>query len=655
MNQKNFLHPENIYRIYKLSHDVPHDMASHIDSLAKDGFGGVVINADWHTEEGDLKTYLCEKEDFEILDRNINTVTEKGFGLWLYDEKGYPSGSADGLTLENHPEYEARGLAELQTDGNAFECGTEFEKILYATDVNGTPVPFEDKSVMGADYVYAIRPVFQGSHAEKCGWGPRRYPNLMNKDAVRSFIRCTYDKYYTELSGFDKFEAVFTDEPSLMACYVNCAEHMPYAFIPWEETLPEIFEKMHGKALLPLLHEIFSESGDYSDAKRMFWETVGEMTKRAYFDQIAAWCGDHDIKFSGHCLLEESLAMHVELYGDIMKCLKSFDYPGVDMLTGNPDHFRHGRGVADSKYAMAAKYVGSAARMTGKTEKVMVEICPLPDHNGGVEFTPEQEIGTMDLLFMCGINHINSYLVPERLNGRFKEYADYFARAAYMLRGATWCGQIGMYYPIETAAGCTVPSHTGINVSLPVSETLRKTEETMFASYSDILENGMDFTIVDGEWLLSATLENGIFKANGLEISALVMPGTVYVSDEVLARLDTFTSQDGNVIWLASKPEKVRAEVLENAAPALKETVSYGIHVTAENSKDLLVSPYIKNGKKLFYLINSSPEANTVTISLDGDTPFTVWQNLTGEVSTPATAITHTFAPYTSVFVCEEP
>lgn len=43
--------------------------------------------------------------------------------------------------------------------------------------------------------------------------------------------------------------------------------------------------------------------------------------------------------------------------------------------------------------------------MTGKTSKVMVEICPLCDHNNGGDFTVEQEIGTMDLLFFAGINH----------------------------------------------------------------------------------------------------------------------------------------------------------------------------------------------------------------------------------------------------------
>jgi len=30
--------------------------------------------------------------------------------MWLYDERGYPSGNAGGLVLRDHPEWEARGL-----------------------------------------------------------------------------------------------------------------------------------------------------------------------------------------------------------------------------------------------------------------------------------------------------------------------------------------------------------------------------------------------------------------------------------------------------------------------------------------------------------------------------------------------------------------
>lgn len=63
------------------------------------GFGGVVLNAAWHEKPEDTEKYLQNEADFAVLDHKIDVCTQKGFGVWLYDEKGYPSGSADGLTL----------------------------------------------------------------------------------------------------------------------------------------------------------------------------------------------------------------------------------------------------------------------------------------------------------------------------------------------------------------------------------------------------------------------------------------------------------------------------------------------------------------------------------------------------------------------------
>ncbi|MGN1122261.1 MAG: hypothetical protein ACI4RV_07830 [Eubacteriales bacterium] len=649
MDKKTFQNPANEYRIYRLLHGAPSEYAEHLDALADYGFGGIVTNAAWHNKPEDTRQYLAEAQDFADLDRQLDICREKGFGVWLYDEKGYPSGSADGLTLKDHPEYEARGFTELVTDGRDYELAAPFEKIIYACKSDGSAVPFDAHTAHGADRCYVVKPVFEGSHAEKCGWGPRRYPNLMDKDAVAAFIHCTYDKYYDSVRNFNDFEAVFTDEPSLMSAYVNCPKAMEYAFLPWQDELPAVFERMHGVCFFSVIGELFDESDTFRTGKLMFWQTVAEMVNSAYFVQIEHWCAKHGIRFSGHCLLEESLAMHIPLYGDLLKCLKSFDYPGVDMLTGDPQAMRS-TPTREFQYAMAAKYVGSAARMTGKTEKVMVEICPLPGRNGGKEYTTEQEIGTMNLIFMCGINHINSYLAPERLGERFKEYADTFARAAFVLRGARWSGKIGMYYPIETAQGCYAPSRVGINNGAKLSSAGQIAEDTMFALYGELCESGLDFTIVDADWLREAQIEDGVMSANGLEISTLVMPGVRYLDSKTREVLSRFEKQGGLVLWTAAAPQELSVTLCEYPVEALKQHVNYGLCADAAHPRDLFVSPYEKDGKRVYYLINAGAQPNQVRLRLADGAPFEVWHTADGSVTAEDTV---TLAPYTSVFVCE--
>ena len=202
-------------------------------------------------------------------------------GVWLYDEKGYPSASADGLTMLGHPEYEARGFAEICTDGADWVRPDTFEKIIFACKEDGSPVPFDANITHGADRVYVVRPVFEGSHAQKCGFGPRHYPNIMDPAAVKAFLRCTYDRYFEKTGAFSSFEAVFTDEPSLMSAFVNCSVPMPHAFLPWAEELPAVFREMHGRELWEDIPVLFSREARFEEGKVRFWRTVAEMVCRA--------------------------------------------------------------------------------------------------------------------------------------------------------------------------------------------------------------------------------------------------------------------------------------------------------------------------------------------------------------------------------------
>ncbi|MBR5365099.1 MAG: hypothetical protein IK132_02520 [Clostridia bacterium] len=629
MDRERFLNPKNEDRPYMLRHDAAEGEAGgKLDALAKAGFGGIVTNAAWHTAKGDPAFYLADDGDFLLLDRTIEAAEARGMGVWLYDEKGYPSASADGLTMLGHPEYEARGLTEIRTDGGTWVRPDTFEKIVYACRDDGSPVRFDVNYAEGADRVYVVRPVFEGSHAQKCGWGPRHYPNLMDREAVAAFLRCTYDRYYDKTARFSRFEAVFTDEPSLMSGYVNCGVPMPFVFVPWAEELPEVFRRMHGRELWDDLPVLFSREERFEEGKLRFWRTVARMTEDAYFGQIEAWCAAHGIAFSGHCLLEESLSMHVPLYGDLMRQLKAFDWPGVDMLTGSPESYWH----SPADFAMAARYVGSAARMSGKTERVMVEICPIAAQTHDGDFTFAEQRGTMALLFRAGINHINSYLSHDRLGEDFPLYAAMFGRAAYWLRGAHFRSEIGVYYPIETAQGYYYPDVVGINSGASLPDAVRLAEKTLADLNRSLGAAGLDYTLIDGDWIREADLADGVLSANGLAVSALVMPAVRWLDEDVRTKLAQFEAGGGVLLWTAAMPDGIDAALTEDPAALLREKTDTGIRVEASEPGIILISPYEKDGRRFWYLVNNCPQETAVNVSVAGGPP-TVWDLLTGEVA----------------------
>ena len=646
IDKERFANPANKDRIYMLQHSTRSDADAILDRLLAAGFGGIVTNAEWHTGKSDPDLYLGKDEDFAWLDDVLGKLKERGMGVWLYDECGYPSASADGLTLLGHPEYEARGFTEIraQGPGTVWIRSNVFEKIVFACRDDGTRVPFTSDRAEGADRVYVVRPVFEGSHAQNCGWGPRHYPNLMDKDAVAAFIRCTYDRYYDKTSRFGAFEAVFTDEPSLMSGFVNCSAPMPFTYLPWTEELPDKFLRMHGRELWEDMPVLFSREERFEEGKLRFWQTVAQLMNEAYFDQIERWCASHGIAFSGHCLLEEGLAMHTPLYGNLVRQLKTFDYPGVDMLTGDPEAYKFSR----ADYALASRYAGGAARMTGKTERVMVEICPIKGADRQDDFSFAEERGTMDLIFRAGINHINSYLVAGRLGDDFHHYSDIFGRCSYMLRGARWIGRIGMYYPIETAQGYYCPDNIGVNTGAKLSEAEMQVEETLRTLNRSIAAAGLDWTFVDSEWIGEAAIEGSALSANGLCVDALVMPAVRWLDAGTREKLRAFEQAGGLLIWAGAKPEGEDSPLCEDPVAALRSHVNYGLGVKSGQADSLFVSLYEKNGKRMWYLINSSPREQKVKVS--PRVPVQVWHTFSGEVSSKTSFV---MPPYSSAFITE--
>jgi len=69
--------------------------------LQKRGFAGVVTNAGWGND------YL---KNWQPIQQVMAELKRKGFVVYLYDEKGYPSGSAGGLVLEKYTQFEAVGM-----------------------------------------------------------------------------------------------------------------------------------------------------------------------------------------------------------------------------------------------------------------------------------------------------------------------------------------------------------------------------------------------------------------------------------------------------------------------------------------------------------------------------------------------------------------
>jgi hypothetical protein len=113
--EERFAQPPAEARILKIIHnwpDQPEVQDQRISGLRTQGFGGVVCN-------DSFDQYLESDAKWLAFVRAVNEAKKAGLAMWLYDERGYPSGNAGGITLRDHPQWEARGLliAETQAQG----------------------------------------------------------------------------------------------------------------------------------------------------------------------------------------------------------------------------------------------------------------------------------------------------------------------------------------------------------------------------------------------------------------------------------------------------------------------------------------------------------------------------------------------------------
>ena len=110
-----FAVPPPSTRILPIIHaqqDNPAEQDRQLRRLAARGFGGFAGNVAF---DG----YVDDETKWPAFLRGVRLAKAAGMSLWLYDECGYPSGSARDLTLRGHPEWAARGLlvAEAHTSG----------------------------------------------------------------------------------------------------------------------------------------------------------------------------------------------------------------------------------------------------------------------------------------------------------------------------------------------------------------------------------------------------------------------------------------------------------------------------------------------------------------------------------------------------------
>lgn len=321
------------------------------------GMGGYFMHA-----RGGLQTEYMGEEWFENVAACIEECNKRGMHAWAYDENGWPSGFGGGKVNGKGEKYWQKYLRYMPADAD--RSNIPEHRIIHTDDEYC--------------FYYDVNPF---------------YVDTLDREVIADFINEIYAPYYEKFgSSFDGF---FTDEPQISR-----------NGIPWSLTLPEKYEKAYGESIYSVLPKLFIQKDGFFEARMNFWKLITELFSESFMKQIYDWCNAHNLKFTGHLVLEESLHSQLVTNGACMPHYEYLTIPGMDWL---------GRPIFP---CLTHHQVASAAAQTGK-KQVLSETFALCGHNVGHDELKRN----YEWMMVRGINLMCQHLEGYSLRGiRKRDY-----------------------------------------------------------------------------------------------------------------------------------------------------------------------------------------------------------------------------------------
>ena len=262
---------------------------------------------------------------------------KRGMYVVLYDDGMYPSGSSSGQVIKENPAFAERMLdkidishdeePELQPDWKLVTvierpCGKRLAVIDRPSGGTMRGLHFLDENPAN---VIEDRPPLA---------------DLLNPEAVNSFIRLVYDRYYKELGQYfgNTVFAIFTDEPHLG----NGTRGI----------LQEV-NRILGYDFTPYLADLWYDDHENSRQRRAEYKrAISIRAEETYYAPLSKWCESHGIALTGHPASSMDISME-----------RFFHIPGQDLVWR---YVTPGKTALEGEHSTMAKCASSSMIHMGR-------------------------------------------------------------------------------------------------------------------------------------------------------------------------------------------------------------------------------------------------------------------------------------------------
>jgi hypothetical protein len=665
----------------------PDKIRFQIDEMLNKGISGAFIHARAGIETSETP-YFSEGW-WKAIKAAIEYGSQKKFFSILYDEDKWPSGAAGGRVVAENPIFAKVGLKveKWEITGKRKICldfSGDIITILAAKVIKHGKI--DPESIINLSSKSGqLWTIPEGN------WCIAAFIKVkdsgiqidyLNKEAVSKFIEITHKEYYKR---FDKFFG--TTVPGIF--FDEIYAHIPNADFVWSRFFLEDFERIKGYDLKPFLLHLIFDTGTLTPKVRCdYFDVFTTLYTEAWFKQIALWCQKHNIWLIGHTI--ETIRDYYS-QGNYFSTWTPVQIPGTD----NEDY----RYTFPPRIRwFKPKQHSSLCHLYNK-KRAAVEAMG----GGGWVMAPEEyKIG----FYMLGVYGLNLF-IPHLFhystdNSKTMEdwppswfyrnpYWKYFNKLANLASRVSFMGSqgnhvcdVGILYPITSLWAQHSEKKEDVG-TLGGGETGNVLEIQYNAIQETLLDNLIDFDIIDPESIIKSDFINNKLKITDESYSVIILPPVSTIRRSVIEKVKAFFNNGGTVIAFNTLPtasmekgkedgfvmnackeifgfdprsirigyfeidEKVEKEYITNQntkggkayftkwikyLPEILSTViNRDIIIVEGNSSCLRILHRRTEDKEIYFLVNELKSYKTVRISFRQNGKPELWNPETGELT----------------------
>ena len=588
-----------------------------IREMADKGIRGFFI----HPRQGLEQPYLSEAF-FQMVAAAVDEAEQRGLVVHLYDEYPYPSGAAGGEVTLGEPRFLATSLEHQAFDvqGGPVRLDLAKGKTLSAKafPLRGDAVDWSGETDLmdSVGVRYVTEAYTQGgltSYNRKRYWANQPTPSLettlpagrwrvhvstqtivdghkyfgsfadvMNPEAVRRFIELTHERYRERFG--DKFGK------TILSIFVD--ETAPR----WSELVPPRFLEQYGYDILQAMPALQDDSHpDHVKVAIDMKRLTLEMFCESFDGQVSRWCREHGLAYSS-----EKNTVRLSQF-------RLMDIPG-----GDSGHTKVGApmDLTRSFLRQNMRAVASAAYFYEKPGA----LCECY-HSLGWSGTIQDAKLMADGLLLMGI----PWLVPHGFFYTTHALKKHDAPPTFFFQQPYW-PLFGKLSERVDAIGRAFEG-TRIDARILVVDPSIGNVGDKFGKRADpvqavLLQNHLDYLIVDTDILEAARIRDGRVHARDIVADVVIVPHMDVVEEPLREWLVRYESAGGKTVYC---DDPLDHEALERAVLPL---VGPSLSVRSEGSEipDVQVVKRVSRDRTLWFIVNVGGE--TWNAELDAGQPL---------------------------------